>query len=439
MRLKSVLSFFVGTLISRILGFFREMVFAYALGSTYYADAVVVAIRIPTMLRGILAEGISQNAFIPVFTRWKDGRLLWALIFIVLIATTIAVLLGILLSPYILKIMVPGFVEDQEKFSFTLWATVITFPSLFFISAASIEMGVLNSKGKFFLSSISPVFFNLGMIIFLPFAKNYPILGAFSFLFGCFLQFLFLLFFIGERYQKPDFKHPAISDFLKNWLSLGLNSGFLQLATFVNTFMASFLPTGSLAYLNYAFRLVQLPQGLVGVSFGTVLSKETSEKEGLSLKNLKKSLVIASVLALIFVLIFGLFGEFIIRVLFVRGKFTVEDAHNTYMAVVGYLATVPSFIYSSIFLSHLFATFKRKWANTGLAISTIVNIIFAPILVKLLGFVGIALAVSISQSSAIVYWSIKTLNLNRFSALVILALLLTLTFSLVLILFNLPV
>lgn len=439
MKLKSVLSFSIGTLISRVLGFLREMVFAYALGSTYYADAIVVAIRIPTMLRGILAEGISQNAFIPVFTRWKDKGLLWALIFIILTATAVAVLLGIVFSPYILRIMVPGFVNDSERFSFTLQAMVITFPSLFFISAASIETGVLNSKGRFFISGISPVFFNIGMITVLLFAKTYPLLGAVSFLFGCFLQFVFLLFFIGEGFQKPDFKHPAISDFFKNWISIGLNSGFLQLATFVNTFIASFLPTGSLAYLNYAFRLVQLPQGLVGVSFGTVLSKETSENENLSLQNLKKSIIIVSLLSMIFVMVLGFFGEFIIRVLFVRGRFTVEDAHNTYMAVVGYLATVPSFIYSSVFLSHLFAVFKRRWANTGLAISTIVNIIFAPVLAKFLGFVGIALAVSLSQSSAITYWSIKTLNLTRFSALVILVLISAFAFSLFLIFLNLPV
>ncbi len=307
MKFRSALSFALGTLISRVLGFVRELIFAYSLGSSQYADAVLVAIRIPTMLRGILAEGISQNAFVPVIVRWKDRGLLWALIYIITGASALAVILGMIFSPVILNIIAPGFSRESEKYSFTLNAMLLTFPSLFFISASAIQMGIANSKGKFFISGFSPVFFNLGMIITLIFASKYPIFGAVSFFVGCLMQFLFLLPFTFESFQKPKFRHPAVAEFFKNWLSISINSGFMQISTFINTLISSFFPTGSIAYLNYAFRLVQLPQGLIGVSFGTVLSKESSEDENKALQNLKKSLLVST----IFSLFFYLFSEFL--------------------------------------------------------------------------------------------------------------------------------
>jgi putative peptidoglycan lipid II flippase len=430
MNLKSALSFAFGTLISRVLGFLREMVFAYSLGSTQYADAVVVAIRIPTMLRGILAEGISQNAFVPIFVRWKDKGLLWSLIYIIIGATSMAVILGMLFSPFILNVIAPGFSKDPEKYSFTLVSMLFTFPSLLFISASALQMGIANSRGKFFISGFSPVFFNIGMIITLFFASKYPILGALSFLVGCVMQFLFLLPFTFEFPQKPNFRHPAIPEFFKNWLSISLNSGFLQISTFINTVISSFLPTGSIAYLNYAFRLIQLPQGLIGVSFGTVLSKESSEEEGRALQKLKKSIIFSTIFSLFFVILFGIFGEMIIRLLFVRGKFTPLDAENTYLAVLGYLPSLPAFVYSSIFLSYLFALFKRRLANEGFVLSTITNFFLAPILSFFFGYIGLAFAVSLSQIAPVLYWSYRVFGKGKYFLFVVSQLAFTLILSL---------
>jgi putative peptidoglycan lipid II flippase len=189
MNLKSALSLAFGTLISRVLGFLREMVFAYSLGSTQYADAVVVAIRIPTMLRGILAEGISQNAFVPIFVRWKDRVLLWSLIYIIIGASSMAVILGILFSPVILNVIAPGFSKDPEKYSFTLSSMLFTFPSLLFISASALQMGIANSKGKFFISGLSPVFFNVGMIITLFFFFCFKVPNSWGFIFPRWMRY----------------------------------------------------------------------------------------------------------------------------------------------------------------------------------------------------------------------------------------------------------
>ncbi len=429
MKFRSVFEFATGTFISRVVGFIREIVFAYALGSSQYADAIVAAIRIPTMLRGMLAEGISQNAFVPVILRWKDRGLLWALIFIILSATTVVVILGIILSPYILSVMTPGFLNDPSKFRFTNAAMDITFPSMLFISATAIQTGILNSRGKFFISGFSPIFFNIGMISVLVFAGKNPLLGATSFLVGCILQFAFLLPFSFERFEKPNLKHRAIKEFLKNWFSLSLNTGFLQLSTLINTIIASFLPTGSLAYLNYAFRIVQLPQGLIGVSTGVVLSREVSEREDSAMKNLKRSIKFVSVFSILSVLFFAVLGLWVIDALFVRGKFTHYDALQTYKAVLGYSLAVPSFVFSSVLLSYLFAMFRRKDANTGLVISTITNLILAPILARYLGFVGIAMSVSLSQSTAVLFWIVKVFGLKPTSLIPISVLVFSFTIS----------
>jgi putative peptidoglycan lipid II flippase len=327
--------------------------------------------------------------------------------------------LGILFSPFILNVIAPGFSKDPEKYSFTLSSMLFTFPSLLFISASALQMGIANSKGKFFISGFSPVFFNIGMIITLFFASKYPILGALSFLVGCVMQFLFLLPFTFELPQKPNFRHPAIPEFFKNWLSISLNSGFLQISTFINTVISSFLPTGSIAYLNYAFRLIQLPQGLIGVSFGTVLSKESSEEEGRALQKLKKSIIFSTIFSLFFVILFGIFGEMIIRLLFVRGKFTPLDAENTYLAVLGYLPSLPAFVYSSIFLSYLFALFKRRLANEGFVLSTITNFFLAPILSFFFGYIGLAFAVSLSQIAPVLYWCYRVFGKGKYSLFIV--------------------
>ena len=417
MKIRSILSFSAGTLLSRLLGFVRELVFAWALGASPYADAVVVAVRIPTMLRGMLAEGVSQNAFVPVLARYKDRSLLWALIVIILGATAVVVPVGILLAPAIVKIIVPGFASDPDKFTFTVMGVRITFPSLLFISAAAVSMGILNTKGRFFITGVSPVFFNVGNILLLLFARSHPILGAAAFTLGTAFQFLFLLPFAWERYERPNFRHPAIKDFLKNWFSMSLNTGFLQTSTLINAVVASFLPTGSLAYLNYAFRLIHLPQGLFGVATGTVLSKSVSEDSTHARAHARKGLIFVSLITLGVVLLYVLLGEIFIEVAFVRGRFSPADATNTFTVMLGYVPTIPAYALSSVYLSYLFAMFRRRDANIGLAIATVSDVLLVFPLARLLGATGIAYAVSLSTTLSVLFWAVRSFGLSRESIL----------------------
>jgi len=407
---------------SRALGFVREMVFAYALGASPYADAVVVAIRIPTMLRGMLAEGVSQNAFVPVLTRWRDRGLLWALAIIILGASAAIVPLGIAFAPTIVRLIAPGFLSSPEKFNFAVAGVRITFPALLFISASAISMGVVNTKGRFFISGVSPVFFNLGNISLLLLAYRWPILGAAAFTFGTLLQALFLLPFAWEGYERPKFKHPAVREFLKNWFSMSLNTGFLQMATLINTVVASTLPTGTLAYLSYAFRLIHLPQGLFGVATGTVLSKSVSEDASHGREHAWKGIVFVSLITVAVAFLYVVFGKLLIEVAFVRGRFSPEDAERTFRVLLGYVPTIPAFALSSVYLSYLFAIFRRKEANVGLVLSTLTNLLLVFPAAKLLGAFGIALTVSVANSVAVVFWALRSFGLSKESLLTILSL-----------------
>ncbi len=425
MRIRSILSFSFGTLLSRLLGFVRELVFAYALGATAYADAVVVAVRIPTMLRGMLAEGVSQNAFVPVLKRWQDLSLLWAITFIIVGAVLLVIPAGEVLSPMIVKIIAPGFLSDPEKYAFTVKALRITFPSLFFISAAAISMGILNTRGEFFKTGLSPVFFNMGSIVVLLFAYKNPLLGAFAFTFGTFLQFLFLFYFSRVGFQRPNFKHPAVKEFLKNWLSMSLNSGFLQISTLINSIAASFLATGTLAYLSYAFRLIHLPQGLFGVATANVLTKSVSEDEGNARKYLWKGLLFVSFTTLSVAILYAVLGLPVVKLAFVRGRFTPEDARRTYEILLGYLPTIPAFAFSSVYLSYLFALFRRREANIGFLVSTLTNLLLVFPMAAVLGAIGIAYTVSISNTLSVLYWSLRCCRISKESLLTLAVILLS--------------
>jgi putative peptidoglycan lipid II flippase len=121
----------------------------------------------------------------------------------------------------------------------------------------------------------------------------------------------------------------------------------------------------------------------------------------------------------------------IIRLLFVRGKFTLLDAENTYLAVLGYLPSLPAFVYSSIFLSYLFALFKRRLANEGFVLSTITNFFLAPILSFFFGYIGLAFAVSLSQIAPVLYWSYRVFGKGKYSVFIVSQLAFTFLLSLV--------
>jgi len=273
------------TLLSRVLGLVREQVFAYLFGAGFVTDAFIAAFRIPNLLRDLFAEGALSSAFIPVFTdhltnqgKQKAWELANLVLNLLLITLCVVVILGIIFSPYIVKLIAPGFGEEMGKQELTTLLSRIMFPFLLFIALAALAMGILNTFRRFGVPALAPTMFNLGMIaggLFLSPLFDPPIIGmALGVLLGGLGQLVIqlpTLRNIGFKYRfKINLRHPGVKRILLLMVPATLGLASTQVNIFVNTLIASFLTQGSVSYLNYSFRLMQFPIGVFGIAVATV-------------------------------------------------------------------------------------------------------------------------------------------------------------------------
>jgi len=278
----------MATLLSRIMGYFRDMVMSWAFGTTAAADAFYVAYRIPNLLRELLAEGSMSAAFIPVFsetlakgTKEEARRLANAVFARLLVILVLVTGLGILFAPLIVKAIALGwkYKADRDKFLMAVTLTRLMFPYLLFIGLAALAMGMLNSLRSFLTPALSPVMLNImtiSAVIFLAPRMSQPILGAaIGVVLGGLFQFLIQV--PGLRKQgmmpRPRFSpsHPGVLQIGKLALPVFLSSSVTQLNIFMSTILASFLATGSIAYLFYGMRFIHFPLGIFGVALATAI------------------------------------------------------------------------------------------------------------------------------------------------------------------------
>ncbi|OGC86932.1 MAG: murein biosynthesis integral membrane protein MurJ [candidate division Zixibacteria bacterium RBG_16_48_11] len=406
----------LATLVSRLFGLIREQVFAVLFGAGLAVDAFVTAFRIPNLLRDLFAEGVLSSAFVPVFTEdltksgkeaaWKTANIV---ISTVILVTGIIVLLGILASPTLVKAIAPGFGKIAGKWELTTLLTRIMFPFLLFISLAAVAMGMLNSLHRFSVPAFAPVMLNLGMILsgfFLcPFFSE-PMVGmAIGAVLGAIGQFAIQIPALRKEgyrfYFMLDFKDAGLRKvfFLMTPAILGLAS--TQINIFVATQIASFLAQGSVAYLNYAYRLLFFPLGVFGVAIATVslpaFSKliATGDNQG-ALNSFYSAIRLVFFLSLPSTVFFCVAGEPVVSALYQYGKFNYQDTVNTASALLFYSLGLFAFGAVRVTVSLFYAL---KDAKTPVKISVIavsVNIIANLLLMKPLGFRGLALATSIS-------------------------------------------
>lgn len=281
------------TLISRLLGLVRESLIAALLGTSLGADAFIFAQRIPNLFRRVFAEGAFSDAVIPVLVQaheQSDGRyfretvavLLGTLSGVLLIFTAI----GVLCAPWITMALMPGWffhcgqaAEVSNQFGLAYYLLRITFPYLFFISIAAFSGALLNSLGQFGVMAFTPVLLNLSMIaaafFFSPYLSEPAVGLAWGLFIGGGVQLLFQIPFIKKNHllvaPRWGWNHPAVRRVRQLMLPSILGLSVNQLTVFFNGFMASFLPAGAVGAFHYADRLIELPQGLVGVAIATVI------------------------------------------------------------------------------------------------------------------------------------------------------------------------
>jgi len=406
------------TFLSRILGLVRDMVIAGLFGSGLAADAFFVAFRIPNLLRRLFAEGSLTIAFIPVFTEYltlkskKDAfdlaRVVLTVLSILLAGVT---LLGILFSPWIVRIQAFGFGGSGMKYDLTVLLTRIMFPYIFFISIVAFFMGVLNSLRRFAAPAAAPILLNVGIVgaayLISPRCEA-PIVGiAIGVLIGGVLQVgLQIPWAVKEGFTllpKWDPSHPALKRIGMLMLPAIFGSAVYQVNQFIGTLLATFLPEGSVSWLYYADRLVQFPLGIFAIAISTAaLPSLASEAARKDLSQFQGTLNHALCLVFFITLpsMAGLMalGKPLIQILFQRGAFDLHASVMTHEALFYYTLGLWAFSGIRVLVSAFYALQDTKTPVKVAAVALMVNAGSSLALMGPLRHGGLALALTIAST-----------------------------------------
>ena len=420
----------VAVMCSRVLGLVREQVMAAFFGAGMAYDAFVVAFRIPNLLRDLFAEGALSSAFVAVFAEYDSTRSVeetWRLANNVLAAIacilSLITLAGMLLAGPLVRLIAPDFSLVANKAELTMLLTVIMFPFLVFVSMAAVVMGILNSKGRFFVPSLSSSFFNLGSIVggvgmslLMPKFGQPAIVGmAIGTLVGGFLQLacqLPALWKSGFQLRPVlDWSDPGLRRVMTLMVPAIVGLGATQINIFVNTNYASSCAEGSVSWLNYAFRLVQFPIGVFGVAVSIatmpVIARCAAVKD---LQGVRETYVSALTMAFCLTIpaTIGLFSlaEPLVKVIFQHGHFTDADTVRTAEALSFYVLGL--FAYSSVKITVpvFYALNDTKFPVIGSFLAVAANILIITLTVGAMQHKAIALATSCAMIGNFLFLSI---------------------------------
>jgi putative peptidoglycan lipid II flippase len=402
------------TLLSRITGFLRDIMLAAFLGAGPVADAFFIAFRLPNHFRAIFAEGAFNAAFIPAYARIRtqEGNEAAATfgdrIFTLLLATQIVLLaLALLFTPQAIDLLAPGFSREPQQYQLAVSLTRITFPYLLLITLVTLWGGILNALHRFAAASAAPILLNLAMIGTLAFSKQFGGAGyaaAWGVLISGVLQALLVGgdtwragAFTGLRTLRLD---RDVRRFFAALLPATIGSAGTQLALFADTIIASLLATGAISALYYADRIDQLPIGVIGIAVGTVLLPEMTRRiaagdhDGArSAQN--RAIEFALLLGIPCIVAFLVVPEPIMRGLFMRGRFTAEDAHAAAITLMAYTIGLVPFVLIRSVVAPFLARGDTFTPMKAALIGTAVNIVFKVALMGALAQVGLALATAI--------------------------------------------
>ena len=413
--IKSTGTFSFYTLISRILGYFRDILIAIFLGSGPLADAFFVAFRIPNTFRRLFSEGSFNAAFVPSYSKElikgkKKSENFANNIFNILTIFMLAfVILIELFMPFFVSIIAPGFKSDPEKFLLATQLTKITFPFILFASLASFFSAILNSHNKFAVASAVPIILNILMIGVLFFGKilddRLVIYLSYSVSIAGFLQAVFLTIFV-KKYFKPKFEirfrvTKQIKLFFKKLVPSIFSSGVTQINILVGTIIASF-QASAVSYLYYADRIYQINLAIAGIAIGTIilpkLSKYIQQNKKLDIDRIQnKSLELSLLLSLPATIGLIIASEEIVSSLFGYGSFDEISIKNSAEALLFFSLGLPAFSLIKIFSSFIFARDNTKIPFYFSSISVLLNILISLYFFRDLGFIIIPIATSISS------------------------------------------
>jgi putative peptidoglycan lipid II flippase len=417
MILKAVSKIFSLIFLSRITGFVRDMLVAKFLGTSIMSEIFIVASRIPNLFRNFFADGAFNSAFVPIFAAKIEKQGVAKALkfasnaFTILLGVLLIFTLGVEISmPYLLQVFVPGMTHNAENFALLTEISRITFPYLLCLSLVSLIGGVLNSTGHFGISSSMQIWGNMVMIlgIFLlppPIVQTYAHTLGYTFLASGLIQLILIFRAAYVRSLAVGMVKPQVNSDTKNLfkrLIPGIiGSGVYHINIAIDTIFASFSPA-AVAYLYYSDRLILLPQGIIAVSITTVLlpllSKNiaTGDKEGAT-HNQNKALKYAMFATLPCMIWLMALGYYVLSLFFERGAFDTLATTGTFKAMVAYAWAIPAFMLGKIFSSMFYASLDTKTPVKFAGICVLINLVLNWLLMKEFGYVGIAIATTISS------------------------------------------
>ncbi|EPQ5226960.1 murein biosynthesis integral membrane protein MurJ [Providencia stuartii] len=427
--LKSLAAVSSMTMMSRVLGFIRDAIIARVFGAGAAADAFFVAFKLPNLLRRIFAEGAFSQAFVPILAEYKNQqgeeatRTFVAYIAGMLtLALAIVTILGMIAAPWIIYVTAPGFTDDADKFALTTDLLRVTFPYIFLISLASLAGAILNTWNRFSVPAFAPTLLNVSMIIFAAFAAPYfnpPIMSlAWAVLVGGVLQLVYQLPHLKKVgmlvLPRLSFRDSGVWRVMKMMGPAIIGVSVAQISLIINTIFASFLQSGSVSWMYYADRLMELPSGVLGVALGTILLPSLAKSFTSGNQNEYRQLMdwglrLCLLLALPCALGLAILAEALTVSLFQYGNFTAHDSLMTQYALIAYCVGLTGMILVKIlapgFYSRQNIRTPVKIAIVTLILTQLMNLAF----IGPLQHAGLALSIGLAAcfNAGVLYWQLR--------------------------------
>jgi putative peptidoglycan lipid II flippase len=404
------------TMISRILGFVRDIVIARFFGVGEGTDAFFVAFKIPNFMRRLFAEGAFSQAFVPVLSEYKETKSTEALKELVektagTLATVLffITLLGVIGAPILIFMFAPGFDGEGSRHDLAVDMLRLTFPYLFFISLTAMAGGVLNTFGKFVVPAITPVFLNLSFlaaVFWLSPLLDEPVMAlAWAVLLAGIVQLAFQFPYLAKLGLMPKLRFDKDHEGVKKIMNLMLPALFgvsiTQINLLVDTLLASFLVTGSVSWLYFSDRLVEFPLGIFGIALATVILPTLSKSHAAN-KHEEFSANLDSGLRWVVLLgvpaAMGLFflAKPMLATLFQYDAFTTHDVDMASLSLMAYALGLPAFILVKVLVPGFTSRQDMKTPVRIGIIAVVSNMLMSVVLVFFFQHAGLALATSLA-------------------------------------------
>lgn len=407
---------------------------ANLIGAGALADAFFVAFRIPNFLRRIFGEGAFSQAFVPVFSELTERNTVEARRFVSATSAWLGLItlllscLGILFAPQIVGVLASGFTDDAYKMAVTVDSLRLMFPYLFCISLVAMSGGVLNTLNRFAVPAVTPVLLNLcliaAMLVLIPYVENAARALSLGVLIAGFVQLAFQLPALRKQgyllRPRLETSNPHTKKVFRLMLPAVISVSVAQINTLVNTFLASFLVTGSVSWLYFSDRLMEFPVGVFGIALATVVLPSLAREYNSGTPQGYASMMDWALRWVVVIAVPATVALFVLATpllstIFQYNAFSADDVRQSASALQAFALGVCGFIFVKVLAPGFFARQNTSTPMRIAVVAMLVNVILSLSLVGMLAHTGLALAISIAAwvNAGLLFVSLRRADIFR--------------------------